>query len=194
MKKHIDQILTKLKNIIRFAKVTLVGGDDKQFPESQYEYMGKVKDVVVVYPYGMSAKAPVENLAVLLTVGHEENSVSIEMSEGTREKGLKAGEAVFGNWVSGSNIKFLANGDIEVTSNGNVNVTASGTVNVTASSTIVNGNLTVNGNITSSGIIQGVTVIGAAVQGGTLSAGGLDMGTHTHGGVETGSASTGPPQ
>jgi len=188
-------LFEKLKNIIRFAKVTLVSGDDKQFPESQFEYMTKVKDVVVVYPYGMCAKAPVDNLAVLLTVGHEENSVAIEMSQQNREKGLVSGESAFGNWVTGSIIKFSANGDINVTSNGNVNVTSSGTVNVTASSTIVNGNLVVNGNITASGIVQGATIIGVSVVGSSsLSVGGLDMGSHKHGQVQAGTDVSGPPQ
>ncbi len=179
-------LLSKLRNIIKYGRVTNIDSDTGQFPQAQYEYFDKVKDVVNVYPYGMNANAPIDTLSLILNVGHEENSVAIPMNTDLRKKGLSSGESVFGNFVVGSYVYFKSNGDIEVISKNEVSVTAP-TINIVSTTThdgnvTINGDLQVNGDITSTGTIEGNTV---------QTSGGIDLDTHVH---STSTNPSGPPQ
>jgi len=178
-------IFKKFANMIRWGRITNIDSDTKQFPQNQYEYFDKVKDMVAVYPYGHHAKAPLNTLCLLVNVGHEENSCAIELSEDIRPKGLKEGEAVFGNFVIGSIIKFhqdrkieiIAKNDIDVNCEGDVNVTATGDVNVTATNVVLNADTEINGDLTVNGDIGATgTITGGAVD----TTGGIDLDTHVH--------------
>lgn len=105
-----SELIQKLANLIRWGQVTNPSADTTQYPQTQMKYFDKVKDMAILYPYGMSANAPLNNLAVVWNVGHEENSIGTPMSEDNRPKGLKPGESVFGNWVVGTKIKFNSDG------------------------------------------------------------------------------------
>lgn len=161
----IEKIIRRIKNMIRWGRVTNIDKDDKQFPQNQYQYFDKVKDIVTIYPYGHHAKAPLNSIALLVNVGHEENSAAIEMSGDERPKGLKAGEAVFGNFVIGSIIKFHQDGKIEIIAKNDIDITCDGEVNINTSKVTINGNLDVTGTITAPTI--------------TTTAG-KDLGTHIH--------------
>lgn len=213
------KILALLKSLIRFGKITNPGADDRPIPMSQFQYFNKVKDVIVIYPYGFSANAPLDNLAVLMNVGHEDNSVAFPFSGGDRVKNLKPGEVVVGNFVSGSFVKFSQNGDIDINGQNDMNVTVTGEVTITAPSGVtINGDLQVNGDINSTGnldvdgTIDGgatITAVGALAgasivaggvtgSGGTLAAtivtaGSVSLSSHVHTGVTSGGSNTGGP-
>jgi len=206
-------LFEKIKNMVRFGRVSNPGSDSGDFPQSQTEYMKKVKDVVYIYPYGMSANAPLDELAIVINVGHEDNAVAISASGKSRPKNLKPGEAVFGNFSKGNIAKFDASGNITITALSNVTVNAPSGAIVNGDTT-VNGNATVDGNTTITGDLQvdgNITTDGDIDAGGDIttitgdvtavnvvgttgvSAGGKDFATHVHSGVTVGAANTGPP-
>ena len=194
-------MLTKIRNLIRLAKSTNIDSDQGNFPQGQVEYLGKTKDIVYVYPYGYSAKAPVGNTQLLWQViGDETNVVGMEMSGPDRFKGTKETEVVVGNPISGSFVKFNADGSVTVLVNGTMTTTyQNGIFNgdiVFNGDTIFNGDVLIDGNLTVTGTITGTIITGTTITGDTLATtAGIDMDTHVH--FDDGSppvpGQTGPP-
>lgn len=186
-------LLEKIKKIINFGIVTNVTRDVNFFPDTQIQSLDKIKNVIVIYPYGYSANAPVNKHAIVIQVGNAENLVALPLNDKTRPKDLKAGEVVNGNFEVGSIIKFKENGDIDVTAKNDITLNITGkaiintggdtiinsggntTINSSShtinSPTTINDNLQVNGTITSIGNITS----GAIVSGVTVTAGGAIM-------------------
>jgi len=160
-----------IKNMVKLGAVSISDmTKDKQFAESQYIFMGKAKQVINYYPYGMIANAPIGELALLFNVGgNSENTFAFPMSSDTRPKGLEEGESQFGNFEVGTSIKFDKNGDVIIVSTKEVTIT-SPTVNI-ISTTTHDGDVTINGDLTVNGTITGDTV---------ETSGGIDLDTHTH--------------
>ena len=113
-------LLSKLKNLIRWARVSRAGVGSGQFPVQQVEYLGKTGDTVVVYPFGFHANAEVDNLVFMSDVhGQAENRAAV-VTSGSRPD-LAAGEVAVYHPGSGSIIKMKADGDIEMAAP-NVNI------------------------------------------------------------------------
>jgi phage gp45-like len=116
-------LINKISNIIKRAVITLVNDDSKNIAHCQVSYNDKPATIETIYPYGMSANAPVGNIVLLFNVGsNEANLAGIPYSQQDRFKSLKSGESIFGNPISGCYIKFLENGDIELLSKKNVKI------------------------------------------------------------------------
>ena len=147
-------ILTSIRNLIKRALVTKAVNDANDFQVMQVSYMGKTADIENILPYGLCSSPPVNSLSIMLNVNaHEENRVGITNSPRIRFKNLKQGEVAVGNYLTGSVVKFLENGDIEVTSANDLVVTVAGneTVDITGDSTVTVGgdaNVTVTGTTT----------------------------------------------
>ena len=127
------KLQNKISSITKRAMITSPGDDDKDIAYCQVTYLGKVTNIETIYPYGMSAKAPANNIVMLSNVGsNEANLVGTPYSQQGRFKSLQVGEVVVGNPVTGSYVKFLANGDIQIESKGKliVNAAKDMTVNV----------------------------------------------------------------
>lgn len=152
-------MLNKIRNLIKRCLVTNPGKDNGQFPISQVSYLGKTGNSEEIYPYGMGAVAPKDSLGILLNVnGDEGNRAHIATNTNLRKKGLKPGEAYFGNMVTGSVTVFSENGDWNVTIkkdgnltfNGNLNITVNGDANLTANEANINAstaNINANTNL-----------------------------------------------
>lgn len=161
----ITEILNRITGLIKRCYVTLVGDDNAKFQTTQVKYLGKTANVEVLYPYGLCGNPPTNSIAILFNIqGQEENRAGLFNLPNQRFNGLKEGEVVVGNYLSGSYIKFTQNGDIEILS--------------TSNNIIITGNITVNGSITSSGNVIG---------------GGISLDTHVHGGIVPGSSDTTGP-
>jgi len=128
-------LLNSLRNMVKLAIVTLTGNDSGTYNQTQVSYFGKVKNVLVVNPYGVDANVPKDSLMILFNImGQEENTAGIGFAPNIRFKNLKEGEVVVGNPKSLSKIYFKKNGDIEIESRGDINITSSGVVNINGSS------------------------------------------------------------
>lgn len=191
-------LLDRFKSLIKIARVSSIDtSDNKQFPQSQYNYFDAdlAADSVNIYPYGYTANPPRDTLGIIFEInGDQYNTISFPISSNTRVKGLKTGEVLIGNYSNNSTIKFNESGQIEIKANSEVvvdapSVTATATtVTINATSThngdiTINGNVTVNGDISSSG----------SISGGSVNQGGINLSTHTHN-VTTAPGTTGPAQ
>lgn len=135
----------------RLAAVSLNRDDNTGDPITQITYLGKTGNAYEFYPYGFSAVAPNETLGIMMTVGGSEDSRAImPMATGdNRPSGLKPGEVLISNPVTGASVLFAEDGSIEVTTTGDVRLNAA---NVT-----ITGNVIIDGTITQGGINIGNT-------------------------------------
>ena len=133
-------------NLIKRTLVSRKTADSGQFPVAQVSWNGKVGDIEVIYPYGLSGNLPIDSLVLTFNVnGQEENRAGIGNTPKRRFKNLKEGEVAVGNPLTKSVIKFLENGDIEITGTNNQNINITGDVNLTVGGNL---NITTTGNTT----------------------------------------------
>lgn len=117
------QLINKISNIVKRAVVTKSGGDDQGSHTCHCSFLGKDTVVEQIYPYGMSANAPVGCVVLSFSVGgNEANQAGIPYSQQIRFSGLKSGEVVFGNPLSRSYIKFDEDGNIEIYSKKDIKI------------------------------------------------------------------------
>ena len=156
-------MISRLKNLLRWAKVTMAGDDTGQFPVQQVTYLGKVGDCLMVFPYGLHANLTDDSLVVMFAMhGQEENRAGIGYTPQTRPQ-LAEGEVALYHPNTGSMVKMQASGDILIDAP----------------------NVRFTGNVE----IEGATTLSATV----TSNGKDISDTHTHGGVQSGGSSTGVP-
>lgn len=134
----------KVKNIIKFARITLSGADDGLDTISQITGTGKPINAQMVLPYGLAARAP-KNASVLLfsAGGSSQNPVGIPFFTENRFRDLKEWEVALGNFKTKAMIFFNEDGNVRIE-------TASGAsqgfleFNVTTGQCNINGNFTVD--------------------------------------------------
>ncbi len=154
--------MSLINNILRWARITKPGSDDKQFATQQMEYLGKVGDGLVIFPYGLHGNVPADSLALMFAVqGNSDNRAAIAWTPKNRPK-LKGGEVAFYHPPTDALIKWDESGNLNIITGKN----GSGIVNVTASTINMTGNVNITGDI-------------AVV--GTMTNNGKDVGdTHGH--------------
>lgn len=131
----------KLKNLIRFARITKAGSDTEQFATQQMEYLGKVADGLIVFPYGIHGNVPPDSLALMFAVqGNPDNRAAIAWTPKNRPE-LAAGEVAFYHPPSGSLIKWDEDGNLLI-NNG------SSTLTIIGDKMAFSGDLRVTGDIT----------------------------------------------
>jgi len=129
--------MTSLWNkLIRWASVVRGGDDSGQFPLQQVEYLGKVADCIMIFPYGMHANVDGDSLAAMLAMnGNVDNRAAIPTSM-SRRASLAPGEVTFYSPLTRSAVTFKANGNVEVLSIAEVIVSAAGKVLLEAGATV----------------------------------------------------------
>lgn len=136
-----------IKNLLRWARITGPGADDKQFPTQQMEYLGKVADGVMLFPYGYHGNVPDDFLALIAAVqGNPDNRVAIGVLPKNRPT-LAAGEVAFYHPPTDAFIIWRSSGelDIETGSGGTKDI------NITAANVNITGNLDVSGTFNCDG-------------------------------------------
>ena len=189
-----------LQNLIKFARVSLLGKDDKQYPIQQVEYNGKTKNIFMMFPYGMHANLPEDCIVCVFPVdGSEQNKFGIGGLPSERIKNLPSGEVVFFHPKTKSKIHFKNSGDIDVEASKNVNVKcnsanifANSILDFTAPQINLNGAVNISEMVTANGGIniptQTITVQDVDIgpshnhSDGTYAAGSTDV-TGNSGGV-----------
>jgi hypothetical protein len=84
-----------LSKLIRWARVTKSGADNGQFATQRLEYLGKVADGLMVFPYGMHGNVPSDALALMFSIqGSADNRAAIAWTPKDRPT-LKGGEVAF---------------------------------------------------------------------------------------------------
>lgn len=118
------------RNLIRWARITKAGTDDKQFATQQVSYLGKVADTLMVFPYGIHGNVSVDALTMMFAVeDNPENRAAIAWTPKDRPR-LAAGEVAFYHPPTGGSMIWRANGDLDIQTKGDINITAAN-LNVT---------------------------------------------------------------
>jgi len=190
------------KNLIQLGQVSLPGNDSGPMPVTQVQSYGQASDVLVVWPYGMHGNLPVDSYTISWSInGQQENRAVIGFKPDIRQKNLKEGEVIFGNFVRKSTTFYDDDGNIivncendekvtikgasivNITGNASLTIGGAATIDVTGNTTLttplatVDGDLTVTGNLT----VETDTILGANV-----TSNGKDISdTHTHVGSPT---------
>ena len=174
-------------NMIKRALTSLPIKDNTDFQTSQVRYLGKTAQIELVYPYGLCSSPPTGSMVLMFNIqGQEENRAGMANLTRQRFKNLKEGEVAVGNYLTGSVVKFLENGDIEVTGTNDINLTVAGTTNLTSTGAVsIKGDVTITGDLT----VTGDTALGAIVTADNTNIGK----THVHSGVTSGAAKTAGP-
>ena len=155
----------KDKNSIRLSRITAPGADDKQFATQQMEYLGKIADGTIVFPYGFHANVPADFLALMFSVqGNPDNRFATPFNTSKRPT-LASGEVAFFH-------PLLPDLIIKLQANGRMLIKSGVSVDVDAPEATFSGNVTIDGNL---------TVTGTSTLGSTVTSNGVDIGeTHTH--------------
>ena len=172
--------------LVRWARITKASTDDKQFPVQQMEYLGKVADGIIVFPYGVHANVPADSLALMFAVeGNPENRAAIAWTPKDRPT-LKDGEVAFYHPPTDAFIIWKQNGDLDIeTGNGgtgNVNINCK-QANVTASESVNVDSPITNLGVGGPAIARLGDAVEVTVTGG--SSAGTYSGTITGSGVNT---------
>lgn len=102
-------------NQIKLGKVTLNTSDAESIPTLQLTYLGKVANAALLLPYGVTSRPPKDTLCLVINIGgQEENRIAIPLGTAKRKKGLKDGETVLENQVTGSFLYMREDGTLEV--------------------------------------------------------------------------------
>lgn len=115
-----------------------------------------IRNSTAIYPYGSAGNAPSNSLTLLLNIdGNTEKTVNLELSE-FKDRALKEGEYLIGNFVKNSIILFDSKGNITITSKLDFNATAANSIRLKA--------LNASINIDSLVEIKGVQSLGPILQ------------------------------
>ena len=164
------------KNMIRWARVTKAGTDAEQFAVQQVEYLGKVADGLMVFPYGIHGNVPADSRGLMFSVMDNANDRAIIGWTPKTRPTLADGEAAFYHPPTDAYIIWRSTGKLEIVTGTN----GTADIEITAANVKINGNLDVTGDF---------NVDGTATLGG---AGGDDIarkGDAVAGGVITGGSS-----
>lgn len=165
--------------IIRWGKTLAGGTSGGQYPKQRSTYMGRKINAVAVFPYGVHANVPPEQLALMFPC----QGAQIPMDAAERPEMAEGDVAVYhpqtGSYiiwreggkldvVASGAVEVVAAGDVDVTSQGDITAVATGNANIQAAAinlmgaTTVTGNLTVGGTLTLGGQTVSVIPIGGA--------------------------------
>lgn len=177
-----------------WGKITRKGSEEGEYPIQQATYLGRVSDFFVLFPYGMHANLPIDQLGLLI-----DRQGRIFM--GTSAIGritVEEGEVVFYHPKTKSKTLYKNNGDIDIdtttdtagdfniiTKNANITTSEKVVVNATGDVDVKAANVNIDASVTNLGVggnaiaRQGdavqVTVVGGSSAGthnGTITGGG----------------------
>lgn len=174
--------MSMINNLLRWIRVIRPGVDDpSKFHIQQIEYMGKVADALMIFPYGVHANVPEDAFGISFSIqGNPDNRGAIAWVPKGRPK-LAGGEVAFYHPPTDAFLIWRSNGDLDIetgnSGTGKINIVASD-VTINATLTTIDGDLTVTGNTELDGDL---TVTDNTVLGGTVTSNGTDIsGTHVH--------------
>jgi phage gp45-like len=154
-------VLSFLKNLIRWARITGPANNQENFSVQQVTYLGKTADSLIVFPYGHHANVSNDSLALMFSIAsNPENRAAIAWTPNDRPD-LEQNEIAIYHPFTNSLIHFKNSGDIDITGDANLNATVTGTATIDAPETTITGNVTINGNLQ----VDGVATLGS---GGAL--------------------------
>lgn len=158
-------------NLIRLGRIAdNLPKDQQQFATQKVEYLGKVADATMVFPYGMHANVAIDSLTLLFSVqGNPDNRAAIAWLPKSLPD-LKPDEVAFFH-------PKIPNLIIKLQEDGQLLIKSAVKVFVDAPEAEFTGNVKINGNL---------EVVGSTTLSATVTSNGKDISdTHTHSGSPT---------
>jgi len=190
-------LLNKIKNLIKRAFQT-GSPSDSDYPSAQLSFMGQVKDVNTLTPYGhYSAPPKGSEWIVFSSRSNADDKWGIGNIFRKRYAlapdidSLKEGETLHLNVLTGAYIFFKEDGTVELNAQDkDIDVITTADVNITAANLKITGDVDIDGNVG----IDGNVDIGSILSPKGVTNNGVNIGSlHAHGGVTTGFGVSGPP-
>lgn len=136
----LTDLINKFKTMIIRSKISSDQEDGNYVYNATVSAFDQSTVSEIVYPYGYAASAPSGALAITFMISNQpENKTSIAYDPATRFTGLNAGEAIMGNQIEQTFIKFNQDGTINIK---------------TKSLVIIDGDVTIKGNLIVEGTIN----------------------------------------
>ncbi len=142
--------MSLIRSLIRWATIAKAGDDDPtKFHIQQVEYMGKVADALVVFPYGLHGNVPPGAFGIMFSIqASPENRAVIAWTPKDRPQ-LKEGEVSFYHPPTDAFLTWKENGDLDIETGsggtGDINI-KSGNINISSGDiNITSGDITVSG-------------------------------------------------
>ena len=168
-------------NFLKWARITKSNPNTGQFAVQQMEYLGKVSNGIMIFPYGTHANVPPNSIALAFSIQDSPDNRAVVAWNPKNRPVLESGEVAFYHPPTDAFIIWRETGDLDIQT-GDKGVA---NVNIVASQVTVAGNLSVSGNL---------SVVGDTSLSDNVTSDGQDIsGTHTHGGVQTGGGTSGVP-
>ena len=142
-------IISKISNIIKRSNITRISDDKNSFQTAQISYMGKVADTEIIWPYGMYGNVPINSLCVTFSSGaQEEDRVTFPSRSHKRiRRDLKSGEVGMGNFVTGSETFYDADGNIIINAKNDLKITVIGDATITANFVTIDSDTDITGKV-----------------------------------------------
>lgn len=179
----------KIKRVLRQCRISRDGDDLGDFPIQQVEYLGKVGDAAMWFPFGFHANVNEDSLGMMFTISGNDDARVVFAGSPEKRPRLEPGELVVFHPKTQSRIHFKANGDVEITSTTKLkvdtptvqftgNVDIDGNLNVDGDA-VIDGDADVAGTVTGTvDVLAGATSISGLSHQHTIS-GGSSAGTTT---------------
>jgi len=183
-------LFNMLKNLIKNGKQTKVMDDTNDIPKAQNQFMGQVKNIKHVTPYGLYSSPVLDSQWLIFSSrSNPDDLQGIANDYKHRPKLLLEGEVVIQNLKTGAFTKFDALGNIisyatasitetSVVSNNTVApvITGTATTNISETAPII-----LNTATTSMGVTSPITTFTGNVNiTGTLTVNGIEFSSHVH--------------
>lgn len=149
--------MNMIRNLLRWVRVTKPGLDiPSKFHIQQIEYLGKLGDALMIFPYGLHANLPENSFGVMFSIqGNPDNRGVIAWVPKGRPK-LEGGEVAFYHPPTDAFMIWRENGDLDIKTGNDgtskINIT-SDNVTITAPTVTINGDLIVTGSTTLSNVV-----------------------------------------
>lgn len=167
-------------------------GTDTEPARTGFFYInGRAQKGFLFSPYGLCSNPPVGSSGLVFNTNAGSNHpVGVVDFPSKRFKNLAEGEVVVGNYITGSYIKFLANGDINLYTTGDIQVTGEN-IQVVGETVKVEGtSIFLKGNVYGATAADAIIAPNGILAGAGATAKLIDE-THVHTGVPTESGLTG---
>lgn len=176
-----------MNSIIKRGSVSKDTSDGNSRPFQSIQYLGRVQDTEVFFPYGLHGNAPKGAMSILFSLlGQSSNKIAMVSAPTERPK-VKTGEVVLFHPITQAKSYFKNDGSIVTNTDaailsllkdgtikaengsGSITLNPDGTVVIDASLVTMTGNLQVDGNINADGSIDAGTSMsaGTTIEAGT---------------------------
>jgi phage gp45-like len=162
------EVVRSMKNIIKRSVQTATADDSKDRQTLKVKFLGQIRDIKQVTPYGLYSSSPVGSEFIVLSARNNPDDLNgMGNDYKNRIKDLKQGEVALYNTITKALVHFKDDGSMYLYSRQGVKVETTGDIDLTGANINITGVLNINGVPYLTHTHSGVTV-GAGSTGGVV--------------------------